>query len=264
MKPFLMLIVAWTSAAIAQGQDLSRPLPSVIHSALPATPAPTMVTQSTNYNGGCIIPLSTSSCQAPQGLCPASASGCWATRGTACERLRNWLTFRVCEPNHAALVPFPYHAPLRAYFPVTPAAIGANGPRDCNATRPRIWSWEPKSCGTTCNAPNTSCVTTRPAMQFAYAPPPSRACDLPCATVERKHFFRRMLSFFTPEGFGFHRCGTARSPMACQNHSMCTIGGTCAAPSGYNYHYAGNQAPAMMYPGVPAVPVSATRPFTNP
>lgn len=250
MKSMLALVLSLAVAGIVTAQDLSRPLPSVIQSSLPAgAPAPAMVSHSTNWNV-CTVPTACPT------LCPASTAGCWASRGTACERLRNWLTFRVCEPNHSC-VPHPYHAPLREYFPKTRAPLGFDGPLDCNscsAARPRIMGWTPQSGSPSC-AGSSSCPST----PLAYAQP-IRACDVPCATMQRKYFFQRLVSFFRID-----RCGLARSPMSCQ------IGGTCSVGGSFNYHYAGNQ-PAMIYYGVPATapvaatpnPVSAMRPFTNP
>jgi len=262
MKSMLVLIVAFVATSVVAAQDLSKPLPDVIQSALPAgSPAPAMITHPTNWNN-CNAPQANG--VAAQALCPASASGCWATRGTACERLRNWLTFRICEPNHAALVPFPYHAPLRAYFPVTPMPIGFNGPLECNTSRRRVSGWEPMTRGLS-ECSTATCVTARPAMQLLRSPatPPYES---PCGAMQRPFFFRRMMSYFSFGSCGlFHRCSYTRSPMMCQNGSA----GSCAATGRFGYHYAGNQTP-MMYPGVPApasstsATVSATRPFTNP
>ena len=250
MKSMLALVLMLSAATSALGQDLSRPLPSVIQSALPAsTPAATLVSHPSNWGGNCLPPMAKAACPAPQALCPAHASGGSAYRGTACERLRNWLTFRVCEPNHESHVPYPYHSPLRAYFPVTPAPLGFNGPLDCNSTRPRLLSWTPKDRGApACGTPTCSVPMALPATRLTYAQP-TRACDFPSVSMERKGFFERLTSIFRMDGCGLNRC-----PMMC--------GGTCAATGRSGYPYAENSA-AMMYPGVPA-PVSATRPFTNP
>lgn len=258
MKSMLAMIVAFGATSVAAAQDLSKPLPGVIQSALPAgSPAPAMISHSTNWNN-CNAPQA--SCAAPQALCPASASGCWATRGTACERLRNWLTFRICEPNHAALVPHPYHAPLRAYFPETPMPIGFNGPLECNSSHRKLCGWEAMTRGPSeCSTP--SGATARPATQLLYTPM-TRPSEEPRGTMQRPFLFRRMMSYFSFGGCGlFHRCGYTRSPMTCQN--------SCPATGQFGYHYAGNQSP-MMYPGVPTITptgsaaVLATRPFTNP
>ena len=262
MKSMLALVLAFGGATVAAGQDLSKPLPGVIQSALPVgSPAPAMISHPTNWNN-CNAPQA--SCTAPQALCPASASGCWATRGTACERLRNWLTFRVCDPNHAPLVPFPYHAPLRAYFPVTPMPVGFNGPLECNSSRRRLCGWEPMTRGPS-ECSTATGVTARPAIQLLSSPA-TPSCESPCGTMQRPFLFRRMMSYFSFGGCGIlHRCSYTRSPMMCQNNCA----GSCAATGQFDYHYAGNQSP-MMYPGVPAMApstsatVSATRPFTNP
>ena len=262
MKSILAWIAALAATSVAPAQDLSKPLPGVIQTALPAgSPAPAMISHPTNWNNYS-APQATGT--VPLSLCPAGASGCWSTRGTACERLRNWFTFRICEPNHAALVPYPYHAPLRAYFPVTPMPIGFNGPLECNSSRPRLCGREPMTRSPAeCSA--ATCVTARPPMQLQYSPM-TRPSEEPSATIPRPFLFRRMMSYFSFGGCGlFHRCGYARSPMMCQNGSA----GSCAATGQLGYHYAANQSP-MMYPGVPttsptgAAAVLATRPFTNP
>lgn len=254
MKSMLAWIVAFGATSVAAAQDLSKPLPGVIQSALPAgSPAPVMISHSTNWNN-CDAPRASGA--APPALCPASASGCWATRGTACERLRNWLTFRICEPNQAALVPVPYHAPLRAYFPVTPMPIGFNGPFECNSSRRQLCGWEPMTRGPS-ECSTASGVTARPAMPLLNTPM-TRPSEESCGTMQRPFLFRRMMSYFSFGGCGlFHRCDYAKSPMMCQTSG--------AATGQYGYHYAGNPSP-MMYPGVPttAATRSATRPFTNP
>ncbi len=214
MKSMLALALTFGGATLASAQDLSRPLPSVVQSALPATasmPAPVMISQPTNWTGGYQIPLSGGPCPVPQAVGPTCASSIGMERGSACERLRNWLTFRICEPNHASHVPTPYQAPLRAYFPVTPPPIGANGPLDCSP-------------------------------------------------AERKSIFRRTVSVLGLGGMGCSHRGAGCGPM--MGDAMCPTDGTCSAPGGMHYHYAGNLTP-MLYPGVPA-PAAANRPFTNP
>ncbi len=222
MKSLLVLSLVFGGATLAVAQDLSRPLPSVIQSKMPASaPAPALISHPTNWAS-----TSLPACPTPQARCATAAPDCSISRGPLCQQLRNWLTFRICEPNHAALVPTPYRAPL-ANFPHTPAPIGFNGPLDCSPAK-RVWGWSQKTCGSSC---------------------PTTGCDLPCGSMERKRFFGRMLWLV-----GLNGCGIDRTPMSCR--------GTCAAPGGFNYHYSGNQS-TMMYPGVPT-PASATRPFTNP
>lgn len=223
MKSLLAVSLLVCAATASVAQDLTRPLPSVVQSKLSA-PAATLVSQPTNWAAECLP-----TCPAPQIRCATTVPDRSLSRGPLCQQFRNWLTFRICEPNHAACVPTPYHAPLRTYFPHTPTPIGFNGPLDCSPAK-RVWGFTSKSC-----AP-PKCAPT------------ANGCDVSCP-VEKKSCFARFTSMI-----GLGGCGIGRSSTGC--------GPACAIPGGYNYHYAGNQS-ATLYPGVP-VPASATRPFTNP
>ncbi len=225
MKSLLAVSMFLCGASAALAQDLSRPLPSVVQSKMPASaPAAVLISRPTNWEAEC-----RPACPVPQARCATPVPDCSRSRMPLCQQIRNWLTFRICEPNHTACVPMPYHAPLRTYFPHTPAPIGFNGPLDCSPAK-RVWGFTPKSCAT------SNCAQT------------SGGNDVSCP-LEKKNCFARFTSML-----GLGGCGISRSPMGC--------GPTCAVPGGFNYHYAGNQS-AMIYPGVPT-PVSATRPFTNP
>lgn len=240
MKSLLAGVVVLFGSIPVFAQDLSKPLPGVIQSALPAgMPAPSLVSQPTHWNNTC----APATCAAQPSCGPFRTASCGFNRGNACERLKDWLTFRVCEPVHPKFVPVPYQAPLRTYFPYTPPPIGWNGPLDCEPKRSRLIGWTPgasECSGGTCPAPTTG-------------------CNLPCGSMERKGYVGRLLSFFRLE-----TCDLAHAPMGC-------AGGTCVAPNstgGFQYHYA-NTRHTMLYPGVPSPtatvnPVLATVPFTKP
>ena len=230
MKSMLALLSAFGAATFASAQDLSRPLPSVVQSALPATAPVGMMNHPTNWGAPCTDPQS----------CAAGSPNCSTPRGGCCMRLWNWLTFRVCEPNHQTHVLFPYHAPLRTYFPYTPAPIGAGGPLDCNSGRSRYCGREAAGCAPACATPATGMVIARP----GYEHPPMTSTD--AAGGERKSLMRRMMGVLTPDGSG-------------------------SANSGTGMHYAGNTSPLFRTSTSPAVtpaaallPAAANRPFSNP
>ncbi len=230
MKSMLALLSMFAAATFATAQDLSRPLPSVVQSALPATAPMGMMNHPTNWGATCADPQS----------CAAGSPSCSAPRGGCGLRLWNWLTFRVCEPNHASHVLYPYHAPLRTYFPNTPAPIGAGGPLDCNSCRNRYCGREAAGCAPTCATPATGMVIARP----GYEPQPMTSTD--SAGSERKSLMRRMMGVLALDG-----------------------NGTAKSESGM--HYAGNTSPLFrsstptaVTPAAALLPAAANRPFSNP
>jgi len=230
MKSLLAIISVFGAAALASAQELSRPLPSVVQSALPASAPMGMTNLPTNWGGSCSDPQS----------CAAGSPNSGAARGGACARLWSWLTFRVCEPNHQSHVPYPYHAPLRTYFPYTPAPIGANGPLDCNSSRNRFCGRESAGCAPGCTTPATGMVIARPGYEYQSMKPNE-------GTGERKTLVRRMMSAFAPEGSGSANGGI--------NHP------------GTGMHYAGSTSPLFrpaVTPAAALLPATATRPFSNP
>ena len=173
MKSMLACLAVLGAATLVSAQDLSRPLPSVVHSALPASAPIGMSNHPTNWGAAC---GDSQSCATGS---PSSA------RGGCGMRLWNWLTFRVCEPVHEARVPYPYHAPLRTYCPYTPAPLGADGPLDCNTSRGRI-----------CGRQSTGCATPATGMMIARPGYESGAGDFE-ASGERKSLVRRMMAALT-------------------------------------------------------------------
>ncbi len=226
MKSMLAFATVFGAATLASAQSLSQPLPSVVHSALPANPHPTtmMMNQPTNWGGNYVDGQT----------CAAGDASCSASRRGACGRLWNWLTFRVCPPNHAARVPHPYHAPLRTYFPYTPAPIGANGPLDCDTSRNRFCHRGAAVCAPTCASGST--MIARPGYEGD------------AATAEPKPVLRRMISALD---------GSA------------LLGLELGRP-GSGLHYAGTKspgvrpAPSSVMPAAALQPATAIRPFTNP
>ena len=240
MKWMLTFALAYGGITAASAQDMTRPLPSVVKSALPpsaSAPAPTMISQPTQWSGGYPTPPSPESMAG--GEC--GAGGCATPRGGFCERMKNWLTFRVCDPVHATHVPYPYQAPLRAYFPVTPLPIGFNGPLDCSTNRSRIVGWDAV----------TTVVTARPPTQMATS---AQAAPM------------RVAAYNTSE----------RTGLSVQMKSLLAPAASPEIPGG-GFHYAASKS-APLFPAVPAgpakvapavVPVGsvqpvANRPFTNP
>jgi hypothetical protein len=230
MKSMLALLSAFGAATLASAQELSRPLPSVVQSALPATAPVGMTNHPTNWGGNCADPQS----------CAAGSPNCSASRGGCAARLWNWLTFRVCEPNHESHVLYPYHARLRTYFPFTPAPIGANGPLDCNSGRSRYCGREASGYAPTYATPVTGMVIARP----GYEHQPMASAD--AAGGERKSLMRRMMGALALDGSG-------------------------SAKSESGMHFAGNSSPLLpssppaVAPAAALLPAAAaTRPFSNP
>ena len=135
-----------------------------------------------------------------------SCNTCDERQGGLLERLQAWLGFRRENGGAPHLVPHAYQAPLPAYFPCTPEAGGCTtapyGPATPSLGS-RFQLRTPQAgipMPLTPLSANYYSSPTGPRIRLGDGGGTTRDAG---SSVQRPNVFQRMLSFLTPEGFGY-------------------------------------------------------------